>query len=128
MFKRKIFPLLIIFLFTNSLVFAKMMESKKPLAPPKWQRQEKIKRRVRDLSIKLNLTEEQQKKITEILNKSREDIAKILEETSDKIYQIKMQVEQDIEGVLTEEQRKKFNKIQEKEEEDESVLKIFKGY
>ena len=125
---RRIFFFLVMMLciFIGQLAFARMMESKKLTF--KQQRLDKIKSRVNNLTKKLTLTEDQQKKITIILTESKEEVIKLLEDSGTKIADLRKKAEDQIEEVLTPEQRDKFRGVEEKDAEDEEVLKIFKGY
>jgi len=122
-----IFLLGIVVLFAANSAFAKMMESKKPRLSTKEQRLTKVQKRVIELNKKLNLDEQQRRKITDILTQNKEEVVRLLEETGEKIKATKAAGEQEIEKVLAKEQRDKFNNVYEKEEEDEDVVKVFKS-
>jgi len=115
----------IIFMVTFNISLAKMLEKKRPRLPSKEQRGERIQNRVKELSIKLNLNDEQGKKITGILTKSKEKINQLLEETGDKIAQMREKSEQDLQAVLTKEQRDKYIAAPQESEEEE-LIKVFK--
>jgi len=127
MFKRVlILSFASVFFIAASSVFAKMMESSKPKLPTtREQRAGKIQARVIALNKKLNLSDQQRKQITEILARVKEDTIKMLEETGERIGELKAKGEEEIAKVLTEQQREKFNNIHE-EETDEDVVKVFK--
>lgn len=128
MFKRiSILLFVVTLIITVSSVFAKMMESKPPKVPTKAQRLSRIQTRVSELSKKLGLSEEQKRKIIEILNKSKDETASLIEETGLKINELKQQAENEIEKVLTDQQKEKFNKVYESEEDDENIVKVFKS-
>jgi len=122
-----IFLLGIVVLFAANSAFAKMMESKKPRLSTKEQRLTKVQKRIIELNKKLNLDEQQRRKITDILTQNKEEVVRLLEETGEKIKATKAAGEQEIEKVLAKEQRDKFNNVYEKEEEDEDVVKVFKS-
>ena len=122
-----IFSLGIVILLAASSAFAKMMESKKPRLSTKEQRLTKVQKRIIELNKKLNLDEQQRRKITDILTQNKEEVVRLLEETGEKIKATKAAGEQEIEKVLAKEQRDKFNNVYEKEEEDEDVVKVFKS-
>lgn len=126
MFKRKVgFVITLALLVTINSTFAKMLETKKPVKKIKEQRLEKIQDRVEELAEKLNLTEEQKIKATEVLTRDREKTTKVLEEAATKIEEIKNNTDAEIEGLLTEEQKNKFRGVPE-DEEEKTWLKIFK--
>ena len=126
MFKRVlILSFASVFFIAASSVFAKMMESSKPKLTTREQRAGKIQARVIALNKKLNLSDQQRKQITEILARVKEDTVKMLEETGEKIRELKANGEEEIAKVLTEQQREKFNNVNE-EETDEDVVKVFK--
>jgi len=125
MYKRLLILSFVIIVATASLIYAKMIESAKPRSQLR-ERIEKIQARVIELDKKLNLSEEQKKKITAILTKTKEETTKILEEAGDKIAELKSNTEVEIEGVLTKKQFSIYKEVPE-EKEDESILKIFKG-
>jgi Spy/CpxP family protein refolding chaperone len=126
MFKRVlILSFASVFFIAASSVFAKMMESSKPKLTTREQRAGKIQARVIALNKKLNLSDQQRKQITEILARVKEDTVKMLEETGERIGELKAKGEEEIAKVLTEQQKEKFNNVHE-EETDEDVVKVFK--
>ncbi|MBP7215654.1 MAG: hypothetical protein KBA46_00010 [Candidatus Omnitrophica bacterium] len=120
--------MLCVICFTSSVIFAKMLENKKTKLPTLRDRQERIKARVAALDEKLNLSTEQEKKITDILNKSKADIALVLDEAGDKVSAIKIQAELDLQAALTQEQRELFNKVDEQDSEDDPYKVIKSAY
>ena len=123
--KRWIFSLVIV-IFAVSLASAKMLETKKPILPTAKDRQERIKARVSALDKKLDLTETQEKQITDILTRSKEDVNKILEDAGERIAAIKEKAELQVQEVLTTTQREKFNQVEE-EEPDDDPTKVLKS-
>jgi Spy/CpxP family protein refolding chaperone len=117
----------IVIIFVSSSSFAKMIESRKPRLPSKQQRLNKIQMRVNELNKKLNLKEAQKTQITDILTRVKEETVKLLEETGQKITQLKAAGEVEIEGTLTKEQRDKFNNVYETEGDEEDIVKIFRS-
>ena len=107
--------------------YAKMIESEKSKVPTQKQRLEKVQARVDELNQKLFLSDEQKKTITEIITRTKEATMNLLQETGDKITEIKSKAELEIEGVLTKEQKEKLKDVA-AEKDEEAILKIFKGY
>ena len=125
--RRFIWLLILGVIFCVNSASAKLLEKKKPRLPTKADRQERIKQRVTDLSVKLSLSEQQAKKITDLLNRSKEETERLLEETGKKIVDLKLQTEKNLQAILTEEQRDKYNKIYQKEQEEDEDLMLFKS-
>jgi F0F1-type ATP synthase membrane subunit b/b' len=125
MSKRLLILSFLIIASSASFVCAKMIESAKPRQQAR-ERIEKIQARVNELDAKLNLNDEQKKKITGILTKAKEATAKILEDVGDQITQLKANAETEIEGVLTKQQFEKYKEVP-AEKDDDNVLKIYKG-
>lgn len=105
-----------------------MLESKKPILPTKKDRQERVRDRVRELDKKLDLSEEQEKKIYDIMWKAKEEVNKILEESGEKIAALKMEMEERWQEILTQEQRDRLKGLDETEEDDESLAVIKSAY
>jgi Spy/CpxP family protein refolding chaperone len=119
--------ILILLLATSAFAQSTLL-SQRPMTKQGPQRMT-IEEKVQELYLRLNLSEEQRKKIIQILTKSRESVSKVIEDLSEKIAAIKKKSEADIEALLTREQRLKYKKTQEaqEEEEEETILKVFKG-
>ena len=128
MFKRVLILLVAISLLGSfNFAFSKLLEKKRTRLPTKEERANRIKDRVTKLSIQLSLNEEQRKKITDILNRSKEEIYRILEETGEKIADLKLQTEKNLQDLLTKEQREKYNKIYQEEQAEDEDMTIFKS-
>ncbi len=114
--------------FFNRLAFSQTLLSERPVKQAQGQRGLTLEERVHELSLRLNLSEEQAKKITSILTKSKENTSKLIEDASEKIKVLKAKAEADVENVLTKEQRRAYKKAPAPpEEKEDTVLKVFKG-
>lgn len=127
MYKRVLIILLCaIFYGQGQLLFAKMIESQKSVAPSRRERLERVQARVNELNAKLNLSEEQKKAITGILTNTKDEVAKLFEAAGTKIGELKEKSEEAIKSVLTKEQRDKLDEVA-ADTEEEGILKIFRG-
>jgi hypothetical protein len=122
------FVIYVLILLVARPAFAQTLLSQRPITKQGPQRKT-IEEKVQELYLQLNLSEEQRKKIVQILTKSRENTSKVIEDLSEKIAAIKKKSEADIEALLTREQRLKYKNTREpqEEEEEDTILKVFKG-
>lgn len=72
---------------------------------------ENAKEKLEDLTVKLNLTAEQQAQVKEILTKSKEESKAVREEAKGKIKEIRSRAHDEIAALLTAEQKEKFKDV-----------------